>query len=106
LIAYIAKASTVISSGSGGAVSLEAAAYIFTGVMGSMLWLGVLRLLQLARHVLHSMRAAKLPLALHGLGLSMLAASRCDDESLGTASLCHFQSLATLLLCFSSCRQW
>ena len=40
LIAYIAKASTVISSGSGGAVSAEAAAGAFTAVMGSMLWLG------------------------------------------------------------------
>ena len=41
LIAYIAKASTVISSGSGGAVSSEAAAFLFTGGMGSMLWLGL-----------------------------------------------------------------
>ena len=45
----------VISSGSGGAVSLEAAAFLFTGVMGSVLWLGVAQMMaqvatQEARH--------------------------------------------------------
>lgn len=39
-MAYIAKAASVISNGSGGVLGPESAALLFTGAMGGLLWIG------------------------------------------------------------------